>query len=350
MKIVIATVQPNFEFPLNEAVRKQVFLMAKKIVTKGYEVNLVVLTLNQTKEYFDNGIKINLVSKKEILKHKRLFRDIDKIIFINVPGIMPIFIFMLSNASKKSLVVSDGGVFSIGKYQNVRRLISKFLYYLVDEVFVYTEYQKNILISQNKNYIKKIKFLTPILDRNIPRNYHIRENNMRMLYMGHLSEFKGIDVVLYIFKELIKNIPNLKLVIANNGILNNPKIEKKIKKLKIEYCENLILKGTVDPYEELSKADLYIYPFKFESGTFAFPLSLYESLLTNTPFLSSKLEVTKEFFNDFFLCPPDDKECFLKKASDILLKKISQEYINKIINNNLKKIWERLEKGSELPL
>ena len=36
--------------------------------------------------------------------------------------------------------------------------------------------------------------------------------------MGHLSYFKGVDTIILAFKKLIKEIPDLTLIIANNSI------------------------------------------------------------------------------------------------------------------------------------
>ena len=64
-----------------------------------------------------------------------------------------------------------------------------------------------------------------------------------------------------------------------------------------KYVNNIIIKGKVNPYEELASANIYFYYFKRHSGTFAFPMSLYESLQVGTPVIGPNLDGVKEYIS-----------------------------------------------------
>ena len=57
------------------------------------------------------------------------------------------------------------------------------------------------------------------------------------------------------------------------------------------------MKGIVDPIEELTKAWIYLYPFKKPLGTMAYALSLYEAECCGIDYIACDVGANKEFFN-----------------------------------------------------
>ena len=118
---------------------------------------------------------------------------------------------------------------------------------------------------------------------------------------------------------MVKNkIPDLELVLANNSISGDHELIEKVKNLKNKYNESVHLKGVIDPFEELQKAWLYVYPFKSALGTMAFSMSLYEATICNTPFIACDVGANKEFFNEKFLIPVNDTNALAAKIVEIL--------------------------------
>ena len=138
----------------------------------------------------------------------------------------------------------------------IRRLISKLVPFIYKKIIVFSSYQKERL------NIKDVIIEKPILPKITVNKKHKRYLLPTLLYMGHLSYFKGVDTILESFKYLVNIIPNITLIIADNSIQQDLKLANEVRTLKNKYSKNIILKGIVDPIEELTKAWIYLYPFK----------------------------------------------------------------------------------------
>ena len=124
-----------------------------------------------------------------------------------------------------------------------------------------------------------------------------RADTPTLLYMGHLSYFKGVDTIINSFKEIINEFPNLMLIIANNSVRGDEDLINEVANLKQTYPNNITIKGIVDPIKELSEAWVYLYPFKKAIGTMSFALSLYEAEICKTPYITCDVGANKELFN-----------------------------------------------------
>ncbi len=96
----------------------------------------------------------------------------------------------------------------------------------------------------------------------------------------------------------------------------------------------------MNPFDELSKSDLYYYCLKRHSNTFAFPFSLYESLQVGTPIIGPNLTGFKEFFDSRLLCSYNKL-----KIIEFIDRIYQDKYIQKNISNkNLKDLDPRIRK------
>ena len=118
------------------------------------------------------------------------------------------------------------------------------------------------------------------------------------------------------------------------------KILSQLHYLKKKYVNNIIIKGKVNPYEELASANIYFYCFKRHSGTFAFPMSLYESLQVGTPVIGPNLDGVKEYFNTELLSSPTQSE-IIKIIHSVY--QGEKSYIN-ILKDNLSKLNSKVRK------
>ena len=171
---------------------------------------------------------------------------------------------------KKKLTLVDGYMFGYNN-KRFRKCIVPVLPFIYDKIIVFSNYQKKNL------KIDKTLIQLPILPNIKVDSTFKRSSNPSLLYMGHLSYFKGVDTIILAFKKLIKEIPDLTLIIANNSIRGDKELINEVSMLKKKYPANIIIKGIVDPIEELSRAWVYLYPFKDAIGTMAYALSLYEA-------------------------------------------------------------------------
>ena len=335
--ILFVSEQSDFEFPLAEAARKQVY---KEALLASKANNVEVLIISSYKKYFfsDEGIKIKIIPRRSLAFYVFYVNKFESVKFIGNVGLSALLtgIFTWRN---KEITLCDGGICSLVSSQRKLTFFIKALPYLYSKVLVYTEHQKYILDQFSRKYSKITNLKMPKLDNEIKLSNRDKYESTTLLYMSHMSEFKGINALFYVFEELKKDIPDLQLVLAINGVRSEPKMEEKLSLLKNKYKEDIIVKGKIDPYHELAKVHLYIYLFKKENGTFAFPLSLYESMQCGTAFLGPAISGVEEFFDDYFLANPENFDECLEKARYLLRDKVS---VKSKISDNLNGINERL--------
>lgn len=306
-KYVILSRLDSFDFPLYEATRKQVWWNAKKRKMEGYSVQIILLS-NFSKSYIREDVEIKFVNRwlwNPLVKAS-------KIQFIN-GSICIWLLFAIFFRGCKSLILTDGDMFGNSQLM-LRRLTAKLLPLMYSEVLVYSKYQKERL------NINKVNLITPILPEITVNPNFKKAEDPTLLYMGHLSFFKGVDTILESFKQLIPQYPNIKLIIANNSLRGDQALIDEVSSLKENFPENIILKGIVDPIKELTEAWVYLYPFKKAIGTMSFALSLYEAEICDTPYIACRVGANGEFFNPKYLIPVNDSNEMTR-----LIKKVINE-------------------------
>ncbi len=148
----------------------------------------------------------------------------------------------------------------------------------IDQVWVPSQYVKDKLIASNVNsqkiYVLKegidTDFFKPLKEHN-----QIIENNQafNFLFVGDLTNFKGIELLLDCFIDELKTDKNISLTVASKNIDSNLYILIKNKieqlsennKLKINLVENYLLDNEklLDLY---NSSDCLIYPYKIEGN------------------------------------------------------------------------------------
>lgn len=304
-KYVIISRVETFEFPLHEATRKQIWWTAKEKQSKGYSVDIVILT-NFNKEFINENIRIKCVNR--LLWNP--FIRANKIQMIT--GSIAVWLLAgLFWFGGKKLTLTDGDMFG-SKRRYFRKGIVPLLPFIFNKIIVFSDYQKKQL------KIKSVLIETPLLPIIKVDSKIKRAERPTLLYMGHLSYFKGVDTIVHSFKKLILDIPNLVLIIANNSIRGDKELIDEVSSLKELYPDNIIIKGIVDPIEELATAWVYLYPFKEPLGTMAFALSLYEAEQCKTPYIACDIGANKEFFNPDFLINVNDNIEMTKKIKNFI--------------------------------
>jgi len=304
-KYVICTFVDSFEFPLREALRKQVWWRAKE-KQKDYEVEIIVYNHNTTKSIVKDDIKISFINKNEISQYKIVADYIDYITTI----VELRSIFALKAKGYKTLTLCDG--YPLGENKILlRKVIIQLLPYIFKKIYVFSNYQKKVL------NLEQIELIKPLLPTIIKKNIE-KYKEPTLLYMGHLSYFKGVDTLIEAYKILKNDIGNLNLIIANNMVRGDKKLLEEVQNLQQQFPENVSIKGVIDPIEELSKAWIYIYPFIKPGGTMSFALSLYESQQCNTPFIACDIGANAEFFGKTSLIKPHSIENMVQKVKEIM--------------------------------
>ncbi|MDH3892454.1 MAG: glycosyltransferase family 1 protein [candidate division Zixibacteria bacterium] len=316
-RILLASAQEDFEFPLAEAARKQLFETARCHRADGHDVRILIVTGNLNREFVEEGIPIRLTTKRNLMRLGPWCRLSDGVHYFGTVGWIALIVALLMRSRTRTLTATDGGLFSTGGRVGLRRWLARRFHRCYQQFHTYTEYQRELLLALSPCFKTKLKTVRPIL-MEPPVTPTEKAKQPTILYMGHLSKFKGVDIVMKVFRALAHELPNLNLTLACNGLTYDDNLEHSVHHLVDEYPTRVTLKGKVDVFAEIGRSHLLIYPIRAHSGTFAVPLSLYESLCCGTPFLSSRLEGVAEYFDDYFLCPPGNADQFIEKARRFL--------------------------------
>ncbi|MEW5994567.1 MAG: glycosyltransferase family 4 protein, partial [Candidatus Zixiibacteriota bacterium] len=267
---------------------------------------------------FTHGhVRIRLVPRRRLNSQGDYFSRFSQVFYFGTIGVVALKIALLARNTKRCFIATDGGVFSTGRRVVWRRLLARLFYRFYDRFYTYTEFQKNVLCAVSKRYNGRIFPILPILESRL-RPPVSRNPHPTLLYMGHFSRFKGVDTVMTLYETLASEFPELRLTLASNGLVYDDNLQSDIEAFVKRRHPRVVLKGKVNPFEELAVSHILVYPLRQQAGTFAFPLSLYESLTVGTPFLSSNIAGVNEFFDDYFLADPEDVGSFVSKAARIL--------------------------------
>ncbi len=281
--------------------------MAEKKKNEGRSVTVFIIN-NKNERDVNEGIEIVYTDLRSFIHKTGVINTLHCINGSVVPGLLSL---RKIKSSRKCLTLTDGSMYWYDK-KVLRKCIALLLPFYYGEIQVYSKYQYNRL--PNKNKVSIIKPLLPLIRKaNVERTI-----NPSVLYMGHISRMKGFDSILPAMDTLLHEIPNLQFIICNNMITVEQKYLNGIEKLKNKYSNQVIIKGIVDPIEELSKAWVYIYPFIDDVGTMAFPLSLYEAQCCGVPFVACDVAANKEFFDVKYLIEPGNQKQLYDKIKQFI--------------------------------
>jgi len=181
-------------------------------------------------------------------------------------------------------------------------------------------------ISKDKNKILYIpngvdtKLFNPHnKDNSIKKKYNI--NGQFMLFVGRLTEKKGIEYIIKAMPKLIEKYPKIKLLIVGGGELKE-ELEKLSSELKVN--NNVIFTGPITNHElprYYASADLFIAPsIQTKQGDReGFPTVFLEAMASGTPIITTNIEGIREIIQE-------------KKNGFIVTQKSSEELSNAILS------------------
>lgn len=223
-----------------------------------------------------------------------------------------------------------------------------------------TDYENIIFVSnESKNnflkYYPNLKSKTEVINniinyKEIQKNCeekikeHINKKDINLLYVGRLEEdSKRISIQLKLVKDLIKEIPNLKLYIVGTGVDENM-YKNYIISNKLE--KHIIMLGNKNnPYPYIKKSDYVILTSKYEG----YPVVITESIVLKTDVIST-IKVSDEIFeignNYGFLISKEYQQMKFDLKNIILSnqKNINDFNFEKINKNRLEKLEKIINK------
>ena len=248
---------------------------------------------------------------------------------------------------KVALTVHDVSSFSNSSDTSI---IGNMIYKLTDLILTHNEFSKSEIIKVHPNLSSRIHmvphgnympFINVQNDKEKSRKHLGIPNDKKvLLFFGMIKKVKGLDVLLHALKDVVKENPDVLLLIAGNPWENDFTIYQKIidKNNLSDYCllhTKFISHADVEHY--YCAADLVVLPYKkiYQSGVLVMTLSY------GKPALVSDLPPLKEVVTDMrtaFLFESEHPISLAEKLNLILLDpgKLEQVRINgeKLINKD----------------
>jgi len=233
---------------------------------------------------------------------------------------------------------------------------SKYLSYLLEN-----EETKNIVVEIPNGV--DLEIFKPLKKNNkLLKKYNLSLKNKIVLFVGGLDRahyFKGVDVLIKSFSQIIKDFPESVLMIVGEGDLKE-KYEKIAKNLEIE--DKVIFTGKVSN-EELPQyynlADVFVLPSINRNESFG--LVLIEAMACQKPCVASNLPGVRIIVDNNktgFLVKPknendlSEKICLLLENDKLReemgikgRKKVEEKYSWEIIVKKLEKLYETVTKS-----
>jgi len=209
------------------------------------------------------------------LEKNHLRRFIGQILFFPFTGSYLITEKHILKNSKKIIAVSEKLKFDLLKY-----------YEIADD---------KIIVIPNGVDLKKFK-PDPDKRAKIRRLYNISDNDVVLIFVGHMFKIKGLDYII----EAISNLNNIKLLVVGE----DPNIESYRKNVvKTGIHEKVIFAGKIlrGIEEYYAASDIFLLP----SSSEGFPISGIEAAASGLPIICTKVagldELVKDNYNGFFV-------------------------------------------------
>jgi len=174
-----------------------------------------------------------------------------------------------------------------------------------------------------KNAVDTDRF-NPNKNINIRQNFGIKYEDVVILFVGYLDEFKGIYELINAFNIIHSENRKVKLMMIGAG----PKKDHLLKILTEMNIENeVIFTGRVEPqkiHKYYQAADIFVLP----SYTEGLPVSVLEAMACGLPIVATDVggipEIITDGFNGFLIPPMNEKE-LCKKLRVLIADKIYRE-------------------------
>lgn len=185
-----------------------------------------------------------------------------------------------------------------------------------DAIHAVSEATKKDLVKFNAN--SKIVVITNIVNLSVYDNLNLNNSNENyILFIGRLVFNKNLGTVISAFKQVIKKIPDAKLIVIGTG----PMIDEwKTMVSELVMNQNVLFAGYISHEEKLNllgKCSALVLP----SITEGLPTVILESFAMNKPVIVSNIEPHSDIVEDAvdgFLIPPYDAQKWAEKIIRLL--------------------------------
>lgn len=347
----------QYFLPYKGGQENRIWQIGKRLSSYGYSINVITSRLPNTSLFeIIDGIKVFRsrtlfkIYNTPIFPISEVFRRVKTdIIEVHIPNLYTVEKgCYLSKKYNLPLVITFHH--EPKGYNNLTKIISrvwKLIFY--DNTLNYA----TKIITPTKRYIHECKYLWKVKDKVVvipngvdlelfrPLNktkcknvLHIDENELNILYVGKLEEYKGISYLIRAIGEISNKNKNIRLTIVGKGK----------KRIFQELCRKLGVKAIFledIPEKELpiiySSADVFVLPTVTTEG---FGIVILEAMACGVPVVATNVGGIPEIVEDGengLLVPPKSSTA-LSNAIIYLLE--NDEVRNKMKRRGLKKVRE----------
>lgn len=374
------------------------FPLGKNLVNQGFSVSIAALHSNfqelKEKKFTKEGVKITYVGQMHVKKEndQTKYFGLIKLLWYSLVATWKLLIYILKNKADiiiigkphpmNSIAGLIGGKFhkakiildcddyeAVSNYFSSRwqrwviRWFENTMPKLVHQVITNTYFNKHRMIGLGVS-VEKIDYLPNGVDRerftqidelksNQIRKKYKLENQKVIAYIGSLSLVNHpVDLLIKAHKEIIKELPNIKLLIVGGG-----KDYGTLKSLVLEdnLVDDVVFTGRVAPemvpyYYDI--ADITVDPvYDTDEAKGRCPLKLFESWAMNTPFVTADVGDRRTLagnFRTYTLAIPGDHldlagkiivilkdKGLASQLSFIYREKVEEYFWDRIVKNNL---------------
>jgi glycosyltransferase involved in cell wall biosynthesis len=207
------------------------------------------------------------------------------------------------------------------------KTIGKWTLKSADRIICYTHIEKDKLIDMLKIDSGKIRVIPNGVDTELfqPDNgISIKHQTPTILWVGRFVPGKSVEYIIHAAKILVKEIPDLKILLVGDGPLKDKilsLVEKFNLKKNVKIKENIANENMPEIYR---KSDVFVLP-SLNEGV---PKTLLEAMASGKPVVISDLPHLKELVKDAGLMfPKGDVHTFADSIKRLIMdKKLAKEF------------------------
>lgn len=344
-----------------------VYSLSKEFVKLGNEVTVISSLIGtDIKEEIMNGIKIKRVRAFPILKSPfsfslffRLMKEKPDVIHLHHPhpffletGILYAKVFRIPIVLHcHGMEITMRGLFNIFA-QIYNNTLLKIDMAMADRLIMHTNrlFESSKLAKKYTAKVKVLKCGVDLIRYSGKRKTDLKkelgfENNKIILFVGQLRQYKRVDILIKAFNDVIKNMPDVRIIIVGNGDKEN---ELKDLAKRLEMQEKIVFAGFVDDDKKLdyySIADVFVLPSpNLEEG---FGLVALEAAAMEVPVIVTEGAGISEAFkedNIGILIEPYSIEAMKNAIIDVLKNKKKARLCAKKLKDVVDKkyAWDKL--------
>lgn len=310
MKILFETTTHAFHIPPFEAIMKQIWVLARELSAQGFQCDILALkkVSRKTKEQAKkHGVKF--VQTSSMLAPWKIISEQFDVLHVFAPlGKMISSSCIASKIAQK--VFGTPTVFTVYNSrcnhfwrERILGIPLTQIYRFADNFTVFSQKQADLL----KKYYPTatVAVLPPISDRPSPQTF-ARTRHPTILFFGDFRQHKGVFDLIPAFHMVRETWKDAQLVLCIRNMRNPSKrkaVEKYITNERLK--EHVVLKGIVNPWHELQRCWVIVYPFHETElvGAPSIPLTLIEAMKMGTPLVTTDSGAINEFFNNDIIAP-----------------------------------------------